>query len=52
MKRPAEKLFEALLNKNVVGACGKVFFEIQGYKYQIIDNSIVGNVIQAWLNHL
>ena len=49
MQRPAKRLFEALLNKDVIGACGKVFFEIQGHKYQIIDNSIVGNVMNAWL---
>jgi hypothetical protein len=49
MARLAEQLFEALLNKNVIGSCGKIFFEIQNSKYQIVDNSIIGHVIQAWL---
>lgn len=47
--RPVEKLFQTLLSKNIVGSCGIVFFEMQGNKYQINDNSIVGNVIQSWL---
>lgn len=46
---PAQKLYECLLSQNIVGSCGKVFFEIQNLKYQINDNSIIGNVIQAWL---
>jgi len=48
-KIPAQKLYECLLSRGIVGSCGKVFFEIHNEKYQINDNSIVGNVIQAWL---
>lgn len=48
-KTQAQKLYECLLSKDIVGAYGKVFFEIHNAKYQINDNSIVGNVIQAWL---
>lgn len=46
-KIPAQKLYECLLSKDIVNSCGKVFFEIHNAKYQINDNSIVGNVIQA-----
>jgi hypothetical protein len=49
MTKPAEKLFQILLSQNIIGSCGTVFFEMQGAKYQINDNSIVGNVIQSWL---
>lgn len=48
-KTPAHTLYELLLSKDIVGSCGQVFFEIHNAKYQINDNSIVGNVIQAWL---
>lgn len=41
MNKKAQTLLEALLSNNIVGSCGKVFFEIQGFKYQINDNSIV-----------
>jgi hypothetical protein len=46
---PAQKLYECLLSKNIVGSPGKIFFEIQNFRCQINDNSIIGNVIQAWL---
>lgn len=46
---PAQKLYECLLSQQIVGSSGKIFFEIQNSRYQIQDNSIVGNVIQAWL---
>ena len=46
---PAEALYQLLLSKKIIGSYGKIFFEMQGSKCQIRDNSIVGNVIQAWL---
>ncbi len=46
---PAQKLYECLLSKNIIGSRGKIFFEIQNFRCQINDNSIIGNVIQAWL---
>lgn len=49
MDSSAQKLYKCLLSQNIIGCCGKVFFEIQNLKYQINDNSIIGNVIQAWL---
>lgn len=49
IKSPAQYLHESLLSKNIIGSSGKIFFEIQDFRCQINDNSIIGNVIQSWL---
>lgn len=45
----SKSLFEALKLKDIVGSCGVIYCEIHHSKYRIEDNSIVGNVIQSWL---
>jgi len=45
----AQLLFNTLKSKNIIGSCGVMYFEIHNSRYKIDDNSIVGNVIQSWL---
>lgn len=45
----AQSLFNALKEKNIIGSHGTVYFEMQNSKCVIKDSSIVGNVIQSWL---
>ena len=45
----AQSLFNALKAKNIIGSHGTVYFEMQNSKCVINDSSIVGNVIQSWL---
>jgi len=45
----ANDLYQFLLSQNIINSVGQVSFEMQNTKCQINDNSVVGNVIQAWL---
>lgn len=45
----AKKLYDALIASGIVGATGETNFELNGVKTRVNDSSIVGNVIQEWL---
>jgi len=45
------KLYNLLIKKNVLGAKGKAFFQLQGLSVPIKDKSVFGNLIQEWLQY-
>lgn len=45
----AKKLYDELITSGIVGATGETNFELNGVKTRVNDSSIVGNVIQEWL---
>jgi hypothetical protein len=45
----AKILFETLQQANLVGASGAIYCELLNIKTPIRDNSVVGNIIQEWL---
>ena len=44
-----KSFFDQLKASGIIGAEGKIFFELNGLKTEVRDSSIVGNVIQEWL---
>jgi NgoBV restriction endonuclease len=45
----AQKLYTALLASHLIGAKGEIYFELNNIKTRIQDSSVVGNIIQEWL---
>lgn len=45
----AKKLYRDLIADGIIGATGETNFELHGLKTLVRDSSIVGNVIQEWL---
>lgn len=45
----AKILFDKLNESGIVGSVGTTYFELNGLKTQIKDSSVVGNIIQEWL---
>jgi len=47
----AHKLYQHLLDNNVIGSKGITSFTLKGISIQVKDVSIVGNILQEWLSH-
>lgn len=45
----SRKLYDLLIDKNVIDSEGKLYFEMYGLKTVVEDSSVIGNVIQEWL---
>jgi len=43
------KLYDLLIEKNLVGERGQAFFNLQEINVPIKDRSVFGNLIQEWL---
>lgn len=48
---PIQTLYQKLLDEKIVGSEGQTMFSMQGIEIQVQDISIVGNIIQEWLEH-
>jgi len=47
----SEKLYNLLIQQNIIGSKGTAFFHLQGLNIPIKDKSVFGNLIQEWLTH-
>ena len=45
----SKQLYSLLLEKGIVNAEGKIYFELQGLRTIIQDSNVVGHIIQEWL---
>lgn len=46
---PAKQLYNALIESEVIGSVGQIYFEMNDIKTMVQDSSVVGNIIQEWL---
>lgn len=46
----SKQLYDLLISDGVINSEGRTNFELNGIKTTIKDSSVVGNIIQEWLN--